>query len=804
MRLKYSLCVVSFLLFSWTQAQNKASVYGKVVEKSNDEVISFANISLLDAQDSFVEGGITDENGKFEFKSVSEGTYTLLIEYMSFETHREELVVGRLNQNYNLGIIEISSNEEVLDEVVVTGRKDGIVTRMDKKAYTLDENISQIGGSVVQAMQNLPGITTDSEGRINLRGSNRVAILMDGKQSAITGFGVQDNLDNIPASAIERIEIINNPSSKYDSNANAGIINIIMKKEQSSGWNGKVGITTGVGSIGRKRDNLIKNMRSQYQYTPKLNPNFSVNYKKDKFNFFASGDVLLFQEVSQNEFTNRNFGVNNQDNITQQFLENKNQSNSTFRFGADWEANSSNTFTISGFYFRKQYNDLGSIPYLNTSTNETVRFWDYDERELVSIYTLELKHLYQFEEPGHQLETNANLSFKRKEEDYFLTDERPNRFGSDTTALVADQQILDLGIDYTKPFKKGRYELGAKGRLSKYPNDIIFNPGVNSILDLSLQGTAEYREEIAAVYGNLIYETDAVEIESGLRTEYAAIDYLVDPNHPVYESDGFDYFEFLPSLRSTWFVDSKNTLSAFFNRRIDRPEEKNLRVFPSYADPEILSIGNPSLLPQFTNSYEVSYKRNFDKANLFFAVYYKDFENLLTKIATQIPDSNVFVNVDQNASRGSNVGFEGSFNLDITSKIKTNLNINYYQNIINAFQITNAYPENFNFSQDKQQIFTGNIKWNLQMDLGKGYNWQSTATYLDRDIIPQGIIKERFSFDAGLRKELQNGNGEIFLNASDIFNTFRLKTRISDSNFNLDAIDYFETQVVGIGYLYRF
>ena len=803
MKLKLVIFISTALLSCLAFSQNKANIYGRVLEKENQEAIPFANIILLENEKQ-IAAGITDDDGTFELNNIPEGNYLLKIEFLGFKKHQEKLNIGRLNKQYNLGKIELIPDEETLDEVVLKGNKDEVLKRMNKKTYALDENVSQIGGSVIQAMQNLPGITTDNDGNINLRGSNRVAILIDGKQTAITGFGVQENLGNIPASAIERIEIINNPSSKYDANANAGIINIIMKKEKKSGWNGKVGLTSGIGSIGKKRENLIEEMRSQYRYTPKLNPNFSVNYRKDKFNFFASGDVLLFQEVSQNEFTNRNFNDANQDNIQQQFLENKNQSNSTFRFGADWEANDRHTFTLSGYYFRKYYNDLGSIPYQNQNTNETIRFWDYDERELVSIYTLEVRHLYEFAEPGHQLESSLNFSFKRKEEDYFFTDQRTDQFGSDTTALVADQQFIDANVDYTKPFKKGRYELGAKGRLSKYPNEIIFNPGVNSTLDLSLQGTAEYQEQIGALYGNLIYETQTIEIESGLRTEYAKIDYLVDPNHPVYESDGFDYFEFLPSLRTTWFTNDETTFSAFYNRRIDRPEEKNLRVFPSYADPEILSIGNPSLLPQFTNSFEVSFKRNFNQANLFLATYYKAFDNLLTKIVTQVPNSNQFVNVDQNAGRGSNLGFEGSFNYEFSSRLKMNLNINYYQNTIEAFEITNAYPENLSFSAEQQQIFTGNIKWNVQFDLGKGYTWQSTAIFLDRDIIPQGFIKERFSFDAGLRKEIQQGKGELFINASDIFNTFRLKTDIAGENFNLQATDFFETQVVRIGYLYRF
>lgn len=797
--------LISFiiLLFTLTAvAQNKVTVFGKVSDQSNNEALPFTNIYIKSAQNEEVSAGISDEEGNFQF-ALLQGNYTLEVEFLGFKKKRVEFLVGRLSENLNLGIIELEEDTEALSEVVIEAKKEAIARRMDKKTYAVDENLSQLGGSVVQAMQNLPGVTTNSNGKIVLRGSDRVAVLIDGKQSAITGMGLQENLENIPASSVERIEIINNPSAKFDANASAGIINIILKKEKQKGWNGKIGVITGVGSITQKRANLVENMADQYQYTPKVNPTFSANYRGEKFNFFANGDVLLFQSVAENTFTERNFG-GTQDNIQQQFLENKNQSISTFRAGADWTPNQRNTVTFSSFYFRKFYNDLGNIPYVNQSTNQLVRLWDYDEEELVQTYTAELRHTYLFKEPGRQLESSASFAFKRKEEGYFFTDTRPNQVGSDTTALVADQQIIDVNLDYTEPLKTGKIEMGAKYRWSRYPNEISFSPGVNSILDLNLQGNAEYRENISAAYMNYFYESNRFEIEGGLRTEYAKIDYLVDPQHPVYESDGFDYFAFLPAIRTSWLVDANHTFSAFINRRVDRPEEKNLRVFPSYFDPEILRLGNPSLQPQFTNTLEIGYKHSYRFGSIFISGYRKESENILTTILTQLPDSNQFVNIDQNAGRGSNTGAEISWSHDFSPSVKMNWNANYYQNVLNAFEIVNAYPQDLAFSQEKQSIFTGNIKWNTQVKLPWKLNFQSTFTYLARDIIPQGEIKERYSFDFGVKRSIQDGKGEIFANASDVFNTFQLKTIQSGEGFSVTANNLFETQVFRIGYQYRF
>lgn len=800
--MKYYIRLV-ILLFTFTSiAQNKVTVFGKITDYNNKEALPFSHFYIKSIKNEQVTSGISDEDGNF-LLSLQQGSYIIEIEFLGFKRKRIDFIVGRLSENLNLGIIELEDDTEALSEVIIEAKKEAIARRMDKKTYAIEENLSQLGGSIVQAMINLPGITTNNNGKILLRGSDQVAILIDGKQSVLTGMGLQENLENIPASSVERIEIINNPSARFDANASAGILNIILKKEKQKGWNGKLGLITGIGSITQKRANIVEEMKDQYQYTPKINPTFSANFRGEKFNFFVNGDVLIFQSVAENIFTERTF-EGTQDNIKQQFLENKNQSVYNFKAGADWTLNDQNTLTFSTFYFQKFYNDLGHIPYVGQSTNQLIRLWEYDEDELVQTYTAELRHTYQFDEPGRQLETSTSFAFKRKQEGYFFTDIRLNQVGSDTTSLVADQQIIDLNIDYTEPLKAGKIELGAKYRWSRYPNLISFSPGVNSILDLNLQGNAEYRENISAAYMNYFFENNRFEIEGGLRAEFAKIDYLVDLQHPVYQSDGFNYFAFLPAIRASWLFDANHTFSIFMNRRVNRPEEKNLRVFPSYFDPEILRLGNPGLQPQFTNSLEVGYKHTYRFGSIYLAGYRKESENILTTILTQLPDTNQFVNIDQNVGRGSNTGLEISWSHGFSATLKMNWNANYYQNVVNAFEIVNAYPQDLSFSQEKQSIFTGNIKWNTQVKLPWKLNFQSTLTYLTRDIIPQGEIKERYSFDFGLKRSMQNGKGEIFINATDLFNTFQMKIIQSGEEFSVVSNNLFETQVFRLGYQYRF
>ena len=186
---------------------------------------------------------------------------------------------------------------KVLSNVTVTAtQQSGVADQLDRKTFNVADNLSQSGGSVLQVMNNLPGVTTSQEGKIQLRGSDKVAVLIDGKQTALTGFGGQVGLDNIPASAIERIEIINNPSAKYDANGNAGIINIIYKKNRQQGFNGKLGLTTGLGALWQKRANL-PGIRPQYQRTPKINPSLSLNYRKNKDKYIFTSRLVIHRNL---------------------------------------------------------------------------------------------------------------------------------------------------------------------------------------------------------------------------------------------------------------------------------------------------------------------------------------------------------------------------------------------------------------------------------------------------------------------------------------------------------------------------
>ncbi|MCC5929891.1 MAG: TonB-dependent receptor [Cyclobacteriaceae bacterium] len=786
------------IFFAFGVQGQTVNISGSVKNEAGRSPLPFVNIIVKQEIDtSFVTGTISNEEGIFNLSALNPGKYFVIFSVIGFHTKTLPLEVGRLSPYLDMGNVLLSEMVQELEDIIVEGQREDISEALDRKTYTIDENISQLGGSVLQAMQNLPGITIDQEGKIYIRGSDKVAILLDGKQTAITGIGAQSGLENFPASSVDRIEIINNPSSKYDATGNAGIINIIFKKEKDEGWNGKVGMIAGLGNPFLKKQSM-EGLRSQYQYNPKLNPSFSVNYRKNKVNFFFNGDLLWHKQMMKNEFTDRFF--NDGTTIRQQFIENRTQPIYNLRTGLDYNIDERNSLTFSTLFNYREYTDLGDILY----TGDANRLWQYYENEVNQTLFVTLTHVHKFKKPGQSLTSSLNYSFRRKDEVFNFTNLDEGIFGTDTTALIADEHIIDANIDFVKPLRSGRIELGTKQRSRVFPNFITFNPGFNSILDPNLAGSAEYREWLSAFYGNYVLERKNWELEAGLRLEYVDVDYLVDPNHAVYESAGFDYFEPFPSLRASYYISDKSNLTFFYNRRVDRPEEKDLRAFPTYADPEILSMGNPTLIPQFTQSVEAGYKLTMDKSYFYSAIFHRSSRNILTRIITEFPGTNRLVSVDQNGGNGWNTGLELVWSGKINDFISVNINSTLYQNRIAAFSIINAYPGMVRFDRTEEKNFTGNVKLNGLLKFGKYTELQLTAIYLAPDIVPQGRILARYHVDAGLTRKIQNGNGELFVNASDLFNTLVISYQLEGNDFALNSDDFFETQVFRLGYNYRF
>lgn len=801
---KIFILIISFVTLSISNsfAQNKTvTVSGTVKDKTAKAVLPFVNVILKTEKDTvFVTGTVSNEEGRFTLSNIKPDNYFLEVSYIGYTTKRQTLFVGTLSQFLEVPTIEMEEAAKTLSEVTITGKQDEVSGKMDKKVFSVEDNISQSGGSVLQTMQNLPGVTVQ-DGKVQLRGNDKVTVLIDGKQTALTGMGSQTGLDNIPASAIEKIEIINNPSAKYDANGNAGIINIIYKKNKKDGFNGKVGLTGGLGSLWVRKENL-PSIRPQYQFTPKINPSLSLNYRKKKVNIFFQGDYLYTQTLNKNEFVTRTYDSGTI--IQQQTKRNRNTHFATAKAGVDWNMNEHNMLTISGLFGTEKIIDRGDQPFFNNDLSQRLRLWQFLEDELKTTVMASAAYQHKFKQLGHVLNTGFNYTFHREDEKYFFDNIMPTFTGKDAFALISDEHVADFNLDYVKPLKYGRIEGGIKFRWREIPTNMKFIPGLNSPLDSTAGGPATYKEIIPALYGNYIYESKKIEAEIGLRVEYVNINYEVGSAHPVYKTSGYNYTQPFPNVRLAYKINDHNKLTLFYNRRVDRPNEVDIRIFPKYDDAEIIKVGNPELRPQFTNTFELGYKTNWKKGYFYTAAYHKLADGTITRIASTVPNSTLIYSIFQNAKRSYNTGLEIVLSQDVVKWFSFNLNLNGYHNLIEAFTVENKYPVANTFTADRQQIFSGNAKLNTIFHLPKNFDIQATFIYLAPDIIPQGKIAQRFSLDLGIKKTIQKGKGELFLNATDLANTMVIKKQIQGKDFHYTTTDYYETQVIRLGYSYKF
>ncbi|MBI3790316.1 MAG: TonB-dependent receptor [Gemmatimonadetes bacterium] len=778
------------------------TVFGALQNGATRAPLAYVTVQLRTDRDSaFVGGRLTDSTGAFTFTGIRKGTYRLEARAVGFEPLSQQVFVGELSAFLDLGPLALVPVTRTLDQVVIAASADEVAATLEKKSYRVADNVSQAGGSVLQAMSNLPGVTVGPDGKVLLRGSDKVAVLIDGKQTALTGAGTQAGLDNLPASAIERIEIINNPSARYDANASAGIVNLVLKQQEQRGLSGKVGLMAGAGALWSRRDNL-PTIRPQFEVTPKLNPSFSLNYRTPTNNTFVQGDWLYAPTLNKNEFATRTYDDGTV--IYQQVKRNRRTDYATLASGVDHAFDDRNSLAVSALFNREKILDDGDNPYFQGSLANRTRLWQFLEDEVKYTAYATAAATHKFPQPGHLVRVTGIYSFHREDEQYFFTNTLPSFTGKDAFKLLSDEHVTDLNLDYVRPLRQGRLEAGFKGRYRAIPVDMKFFAGLNSPIDTGAGGWATYRETIPALYANYVYESPAIELEGGVRVETVIVDYEVNPDHNTYRSDGYRYTEAFPAIRAAWKFDDAHRLSLFVNRRVDRPNEVDIRIFPKYDEPELIKVGNPGLRPQFTTSVDLGYKTSWATGSFYAAAFHRITDASITRIATQAPGSPLLYNVFQNAGRSSNTGAEVVWQQDVGRRVSLSTNASVYRNAVAAFSVVNRYPVPVTYTTGAQRLISGNFKVNAALRFGPDLDARVSSVYLAPDLLPQGRIGSRYSLDVGVRKGLQRGRGELLVNVTDLLNTMQLHKTIRGVGFSLESRDYLETQVVRVGYSWKY
>jgi outer membrane receptor protein involved in Fe transport len=436
------------------------------------------------------------------------------------------------------------------------------------------------------------------------------------------------------------------------------------------------------------------------------------------------------------------------------------------------------------------------------------RIWHWNEEEITGYMNYSVNFNHKFAEPGHKLDARFQYTKGWEDESYFLNDSSAIRQGKDATHILATEHTTNVTVDYVKPLRSGRLEAGTKMQWRRLPVEYTITPGENSIIYPGMGDWSDWGEDIYAAYLNYVYENEKFEVEGGLRAENTSVFYTIAPENIYYpENDSYSYFELYPNVRLTLKIDNSNRISAFYNRRVDRPGEPELRIFPKYDDPELLKVGNPYLRPQFSQTFELAYKRLWESGSVFLSGYHRIIKDAFQRVYSldnSNPDYSIMNKIYQNTGSAQNTGIELIFSQQVIDRWKLSGSFNGYNNVIDAYNGTLYFPYKRSFSIEATTDKTWDAKLNNQFELEKGWEIQLTGVYYAAKNIPQGKQMARSSVDLGIKKEILEGKGEITFSFSDILNNFGIRQEYYGEGFTALYENYYETQVARLGFKYKF
>jgi len=804
---KYYLIAALALCFSVSaQAQFEATVSGRVIDAQTREPLAFATVTVSEQlENTTVTGVLTNEDGRFIVSGLPEGSFLLHSEFLGYIEASTPLLVGELNDVYDLGEIELRQVVEGLEEVVVTGRQQVLGATLDRRVFSMEDNIVGSAGSLLDALRGLPGITVDQEGNVLLRGSDRVSVLVDGKYSSLTGFGNQSGLDSVPSANVDRIEIINNPSAAFDAAGMAGIINIVYREDLEMGLNIDAGLTLGSGTLSKQRSDLPTELGS-FSHNEKIIPSLNLSYNADDKRYFLQSEFLIQNDIPNNEFTARFYDDGSV--ILSQVPENREQEQYVITGGMDRYIDDYRTFSVSAAIDFETHKDVAQVPFIDAETLQRNRFWFWEEQEDTGYFNISFDYAREFDEPGRELSMSLQYTRGWEDEAYFLNEISPVRIGTDMTHLDAEENTLPFQIDYVKPLRSGRLETG--GRIQKRWIPVSYNVarGVNSVIYEGLGDWSDWSEDIYAAYANYVHEQERYSVEAGVRVEQTDIQYDLPPENIYYDqSDAYDYFEVYPNVRLTYKLSDTNSVAAYFNNRVDRPGEPELRIFPKYDDPELLKVGNPYLRPQFTESFELSFEHLWNSGSALLSAYYRDIDDPFTRVYAIDPtntDYDIVNRIYQNVGSGNNTGLELILSQDLSERWQFSGSVNWYENVIDADQVTLLFPIERPFDVARSEDNTWDLSLNTAVTFVSGMQFQLSIVYYADKNIAQGTQEARSSVDVGLTQPVLGDRGELLFSFTDIFNDFAIKQHIVGDGFNAIYENYYETQVLSVGLNYQF
>lgn len=731
-------CLIALASSASNNLERKIS--GVVIDAETKEPLEFATVSILE-HDKLIDGIITNEKGEFSI-AVEQGSYLVKIEYISYKNYEIQI---ELKGNLSLGVIPLEVNMESLGEVEVIAERSTVDLKLDKKVFNVGKDLLSQNGSLVQILENVPSVAVDLDGGVSLRGNANVTVLINGKPSVLVA---NNGLDQIPAQQIERIEVVTNPSSRYQAAGTAGIINVILKKNKTGGLSGSLSLSNSV--------------------IADFNSSASLNYKTNKFNVFSTFgyrfvDTKMTEKVYQNSLVNNNTVLLNQ---TADAYRNSKVSN--IYVGLDYFLSDQSTLTAAYYKVLIDRNNKVNYNYnyfnaLNALDSTVVRNEKYYEP--MDHNQLELSYIKTFDKEGKKLTVDFQYDFWDDDEnETFITQKTaPVVFAEElsrTRDIESSKDYL-LQLDFVNPINEdATFEMGFRGETRVITSDYkaeVFD-GSNWQIFNDIENELDYKEEIGGVYAQYAGKLNKVSYQFGLRTEFTKIS-ITDSNNQF--KDTKEYTKLFPTAHITYAFSDKTNLQLSYSRRINRPSFWHLNPFGGLAQLNTIRQGNPDMDPALTNSFEVGFLTRIGKLRINPSVYYQNTDDPFQFI-TERNEDDVLVTKPINIDTENRIGLEISMSYNPFKWMQLTGELNYF-----GFEQKGAY-NNVNFDFEDSRWFT---RINSRFKLPSDITLQTSFNYNGRNESAQTITKANHSLDIGLNKSLLKKKASLTFNIRNILDS---------------------------------
>ena len=771
----FFLCFVLPLLS--LQAQNNLTISGKVTDKSN-QPIPYTTVTVKEGG-TVVSGSISDENGNFEVKGLAPKSYTVEIQFIGYKayTSKADLTSGK---SISLNRITLADEATTLEGVEIVQERSTIEQKIDRKVINVGRDLTTAGATASEIMNNIPSVNVDQDGKISLRGNQNVRILIDGRP---TNIDPAQLLKQIPSTSIKKIELITNPSAKYNPEGMSGIINIILNKNANDGFNGSLnaGIT--------------------FAEEPKFNNSLDANYRTGKVNFFGNVGSNFGKRLNEGEIIRF-------DNNSRQDLDIVNDDKSyLYKIGMDYYINDKNTIS---FYTNQNVNDGHGnvdtdINYLSFTQPRVLQFAEYFGDNKSSAYNLAYKH--KFEKEGHTLDFEGNYNdYEQTQDATFDTttfdDPLENVVYADK--IKDSRQLSTFNVDYVNPLnEKTTLELGAEARLTRTENDYLTENPATELADRMSNYT--YDIDIYSAYVTFGQKFDKFSYQLGARFESYKAKANLNKGATVFEDD---YLTLYPSAYLTYNLNEKNMFQLSYSRRVDRPSLEQTKPIREFSTPLVSSLGNQELEPQFTNSVELNYTKTIEKGSITAGVYYRLIDNEINRVLypnDETLEPNDLIMSYDNFDNNKAFGFEISANYKITKWWDIQPSIDF-SSISQKGLVSVLRPgtvNEFDFITKEIDANAFNARMNTNFKVNKRLSFLLFGFYRGGVDGVQNDSKEMYKMDMGSRYSLLNNKMSFSLRFNDVFDTMKYAFEGTNPYPNRGQFTW-ESQSVYFGVNYMF